>query len=247
METRLHVGTSGWHYEHWRGPFYSQNLSADAMLGFYAQRLGTVEINNSFYHLPTAQTFCGWREQTPPGFLFSVKASRYITHMKKLKDPEPALAKFLAHAAKLEEKLGPILFQLPPHWRVNLERLEAFLATLPSGHRYAMEFRDPSWFAREVYDALERRNVAFCIFDLAGEQSPEVLTADFAYVRLHGPAEWKYAGRYSKTQLRRWLELARGWFGQGACEVFIYFDNDEAGYAALNAMELRALASDRPG
>ncbi len=243
---RIRVGTSGWHYAHWRGPFYLQKFPAEEMLDFYCQRLATVEINNSFYHLPSKETFRRWRQQTPPGFLFAVKASRYITHMKKLKDPKPALRRFLSHAEALGVKLGPILFQLPPRWGRDAARLKEFLAALPKKHgsaslttsRYAFEFRDPSWFHREIYALLEKHNAAFCAFDLAGQESPRLATADFAYLRLHGPSEHKYQGRYTRGQLRGWLGTIQGWLQAGAREVYVYFDNDQAGYAALNALEL---------
>lgn len=235
------VGTSGWHYPHWRGPFYPEKLPAEKMLGFYAARLRTVEINNSFYHLPEKRTFRQWREQTPPGFLFAVKASRYITHMKKLKDPAEPLGLFLAHAERLGPKLGPVLFQLPPRWGRDPGRLAGFLEALPRRLRCAFEFRDPSWFHAEVYRRLEKHNAAFCVFDLGGEESPRLLTADFAYLRLHGPAAMKYAGRYTTRQLADWLRTIQEWQQQGARAVYVYFDNDQAGYAARNALELAAM------
>jgi uncharacterized protein YecE (DUF72 family) len=241
MKARIRVGTSGWHYPHWLGPFYPEALPTAEMLEYYAQRLRTVEINNSFYHLPAKETFRAWKEQTPKGFIFAVKASRYITHMKKLKDPEQALAKFLSHTEELVEKLGPVLFQLPPRWGRDSARLATFLEALPKNHRCAFEFRDPSWFHPEICRLLERYNAAFCVFDLAGLRSPMPLTADFAYLRLHGPSEYRYAGRYSRSQLRDWLQCCVKWFRQGAREVFIYFDNDQAGYAALNALELKEM------
>jgi uncharacterized protein YecE (DUF72 family) len=244
-QSRIRVGTSGWHYPHWVGPFYPEKMKSAEMLGFYFQRLRTVEINNSFYHLPAPETFRSWKQQTPDDFVFAVKASRYITHLKKLKDPEQAVAKFFLHASKLGSKLGPILFQLPPHWNADAARLKDFLSALPRAHRYAFEFRDPSWFHRDIYQLLERHNAAFCIYDMACQESPRLLTADFAYLRLHGPSHWKYAGRYSHAQLRAWLCLAVSWLDQGAQEIFIYFDNDEAGYAALNALELQEMARRR--
>lgn len=242
MSGAIRVGTSGWHYIHWRGPFYPDNLRNEDLLNFYARRLGTVEINNSFYHLPNKETFRLWREQSPNDFVFAVKASRYITHMKKLKDPGQAVEKFFSHADELKEKLGPILFQLPPRWRRDTRRLEDFLQALPRTCRHAFEFRDPSWFHSETYALLEKHRAAFCVFDLAGQESPQVLTTEFAYIRLHGPGELKYAGRYTKGQLRRWVEVSEKWLAAGAEEVFVYFDNDQAGYAALNAIELQEMA-----
>ncbi len=242
MAERIRIGTSGWHYGHWRGPFYPTKMKSEQMLDFYCQQLATVEINNSFYHLPAKETFRQWRRRTPAPFLFTVKGSRYITHMKKLKDPKPALRKFLSHARELGPKLGPVLFQLPPRWGRDPGRLKDYLAALPKKHRYAFEFRDPSWFHREIYALLERYHAAFCVFDLAGQRSPQPLTADFAYLRLHGPAAQAYAGRYTRTQLRGWLRSCRRWLAEGARQVFVYFDNDQAGYAALNALELARLA-----
>jgi len=239
------VGTSGWHYAHWRGPFYRERFPAEEMLAFYCKHFDTVEINNSFYQLPEKKTFRAWRRQTPAGFLFSVKASRYITHMKKLKHPQQPLRKFLSHARELGPKLGPVLFQLPPRWRRDASRLRDFLQALPSTTRYAFEFRDPSWFHRETYALLEKHNAAFCVFDLAGMTSPKELTADFAYLRLHGPSEFRYQGCYTRAQLRGWLKSIREWQRAGVGAVFVYFDNDQNAYAARNALELAALL--RPG
>lgn len=243
MAGRIHVGTSGWHYQHWRGPFYPAGIRAEEMLNYYVRHFQTVEINNSFYHLPSRQTFRLWNEQAPPQFLYAVKASRYITHLKKLNDPAASVEKFFEHASALEKKIGPILFQLPPHWHRDVARLKAFLEALPKGYRCAFEFRDPSWFDAGVDELLKEHNAALCVFDLAGQQSPQSLTANFAYLRLHGPAEQKYAGRYTRQQLHAWLELCGKWINQGARQVFIYFDNDQAGYAALNALEMQEIAA----
>ena len=240
--TSIRVGTSGWHYPHWRGPFYPERFPAEEMLGFYCERLSAVELNNTFYRLPEKKTFRQWRRQTPPKFLFAVKASRYITHMKKLKEPRQPLRKFLSHARELGPKLGPILFQLPPRWGRDAGRLRAFLEALPGRYRYAFEFRDPSWFHRETYRLLEQHNAAFCVFDLAGLESPRLATADFAYLRLHGPSQQSYQGRYTRRQLRDWLRTLRDWQRAGARTVYVFFDNDQAGYAALNARELAAMA-----
>jgi uncharacterized protein YecE (DUF72 family) len=237
---RVHIGTSGWHYNHWRGPFYPEKLPAAKMLEFYFAQLDTVELNNSFYKLPSVQTFETWRHATPPGFCFAVKASRFLTHNKKLKDPENALHNFLPRAEALQEKLGPILFQLPPRWRVNVERLETFLQALPRCHRYAFEFREPNWNTEAVYAILRRHNAAYCIFELDCFTSPLEVTADFAYVRLHGPGG-KYQGCYTGATLRQWAKWIEEQKKLRA--IYIYFDNDQAGYAARNALELKRLVA----
>ncbi|MGE5335192.1 MAG: DUF72 domain-containing protein [Nitrososphaerota archaeon] len=236
----VYVGTSGWHYPHWRGVFYPADLPVRDWLSFYAQRYETVEINSSFYRLPAVETLATWVNDTPPAFCFAAKASRYLTHMKKLKDAEPALATFLTRIEVLGAKLGPILFQLPPHWHCDLERLEAFLAILPRQYRYAFELRDPSWQTPSVLALFARYRAATCIFDLAGVQSPLNLTTDFVYVRLHGPGD-PYQGCYSQDVLLAWAERLRGWRSQLSAGIYVYFDNDQAGYAARNASELRAL------
>lgn len=240
MAGKLWIGTSGWHYDHWRGEFYPDNLAADRMLAFYCRSFRTVEINNSFYRLPARETFDDWRTQTPPGFLFAVKASRFITHMKKLKDPAPALALLFSRASALRGKLGPVLFQLPPGWRLNLERLRAFLAALPRGHDYVFEFRNETWFSDEVFELLDRSGVGFCIYQIAGRVSPIRVTGRLAYVRLHGPTEKAYQGSYPDEDLRRWARAATAWTRAGK-DVYVYFDNDQAGFAAADAARLARL------
>jgi uncharacterized protein YecE (DUF72 family) len=233
---QIHIGTSGWTYPHWRGPFYPEDLPDDQRLRFYAEHLTSVEINNSFYHLPEKSTLVRWRDSTPADFVFTAKASRYITHMKKLKDPQASVHRFMERIADLGDKLGPILFQLPPRWRLNIERLARFLEALDSDQRYAFEFRDPSWFDDRVYALLEHHRCAFCIYELAGMPSPKELTADFVYVRLHGPGE-AYQGSYDTRTLAGWAGAFSSWRSVGR-EVYCYFDNDEAGYAAGNALQL---------
>jgi uncharacterized protein YecE (DUF72 family) len=237
--TNIHIGTSGWHYEHWKGVFYPEGVSGDGLLGYYTGKFQTVELNNTFYQLPRETTLMHWRDMAPEGFIFSVKASRYITHMKKLKDPKEPLSNFLKRIEALGDRLGPILFQLPPRWRSNPERLASFLKILPEGFRYAFEFRDPSWFNREVYDMLMEHGAAFCIFDLAGMLSPKEMTAEFVYVRLHGPAG-AYQGQYDAAALAGWAGAFSTWSRQGY-EIFCYFDNDEAGYAAQDALRLKEM------
>ncbi|HEY9854310.1 MAG TPA: DUF72 domain-containing protein, partial [Stenomitos sp.] len=160
----IRIGTSGWHYAHWHGTFYPAELPTSAWLDYYCRCFDTVEINNSFYRLPSETTLAAWRDAVPAGFSFAAKASRYLTHMKKLKDPESALHTFLPRLEALGPTLGPILFQLPPRWRLNLERFAAFLAVLPRTHRYAFEFRDPSWHVSEVYALLRRHGMAYCVY-----------------------------------------------------------------------------------
>lgn len=239
----VHLGTSGWHYQHWKGNFYPADLPASKMLGYYVQRFDSVEINNSFYRLPAPGVFAGWREATPAGFLFAVKASRFLTHNKKLKDPESALDKFLPRAAELGGKLGPILFQLPPRWRCNAQRLEAMLSILPRELQYVFEFREPTWLCEEVFRILRRYNAAFCIFELAGYHTPFQLTADWTYVRLHGPGG-KYQGSYSEEKLGEWAQRVAEW-SRTLHQVFVYFDNDQAGYAAQNALTLKRLLAGK--
>jgi len=237
-----YIGTSGWHYDHWKGPFYSSGLPEKAFLQYYAGSFGTAEINNSFYRLPERKTLLRWRSAVPEDFVFSVKASRYLTHMKKLKDPKEPLERLFDRVDALEDKLGPILFQLPPRWRSNPTRLEGFLEALLEGKRYAFEFRDRSWFDEKNYELLKSHGSAFCVYDLDGTISPEEITADFAYVRLHGP-DGPYRGRYGAERLARWAGTVSAWLKEGL-DVYCYFDNDEAGYGALDALELARMMEE---
>jgi uncharacterized protein YecE (DUF72 family) len=239
MNAGIYIGTSGWHYDHWEGPFYPPGLPDEAFLRYYAARFGTAEINNSFYRLPEKKALLRWREAVPEGFVFAVKASRYLTHMKKLKDPWEPLEKLLDRVSVLGEKLGPVLFQLPPRWGSNPERLEGFLEILPEDQRYAFEFRDPSWFEDEVYGMLAKHRAAFCVYDLGGKTSPKEITAAFAYVRLHGP-DGPYRGRYGPQRLAGWAGTFSAWRKKGL-DVYCYFDNDEAGYAAQDALRLKQM------
>ncbi len=239
----LRIGTSGWHYKHWIGRFYPPRTPASQMLTFYQERFDTVELNNSFYHLPKESALERWRGSTPANFRFAVKGSRFLTHMKKLKDAQTGVTRFLNSVEVLGEKLGPILFQLPPNWEVDYERLRSFLDILPDYHRYAFEFRNVSWEVQEIYDLLSRYKCAHCAFDLAGYQSPIRLTADFAYVRLHGPGG-KYQGSYGDQALGHWAERIAAWRKQLAA-IYMYFDNDDSGYAAFNAVRLEELIASR--
>lgn len=235
----IHIGTSGWHYQHWKGSFYPPELSDTKLLSYYLKYFHTAEINNSFYQLPLKKTFEQWRNTVPSKFIFSVKASRYITHMKKLKNPQEALTNFLKRIDTLENNLGPVLFQLPPRWKCNPERLKSFLDILPSHYKYTFEFRDPSWFNQEVYEILNHYGASFCIYDLNRRLSPKKVTANFIYIRLHGP-EGPYQGKYNPQILSHWVQDFLDWAQQNK-EVYCYFDNDQAGFAVQNALEIKEL------
>ncbi|NLC71352.1 MAG: DUF72 domain-containing protein [Desulfuromonadaceae bacterium] len=235
----VHIGTSGWHFGHWRGTFYPNRLPPREMLHFYAGRLQATEINNSFYRLPDVSALENWRDTVPEDFVFAVKASRFITHMKKLKDPSASLGVFLERIQVLGRKLGPVLFQLPPRWRCDSKRLRNFLKEIPSGWRCAFEFRDESWLAEEVFAALSEAGAAFCIFDLDGCLSPLTVTADFVYLRLHGPGG-AYQGSYDDEALTEWARRIDRWAAEGR-DVFCFFDNDQSGYAPLNALALQRM------
>lgn len=233
------IGTSGWSYNHWQGHFYPENIAHKDMLKYYVKNFPTVEINNSFYHLPDKKTLQNWHESVPDNFIFTAKASRYITHMKKLKDPKNSLSAFFDHINVLDDKLGPILFQLPPHWGMNIERLSEFLDVLSDDYRYAFEFRDQSWHSSEVYDLLSKHNASLCIYELDGFLSPKEITTDFVYVRLHGP-NGAYQGNYDTHTLSGWAGAFSTWSSQNL-KVYCYFDNDEVGYAAQNALKLNEM------
>ena len=237
----IRIGTSGWHYRHWIDHFYPVGLHSDDWLAHYARHFHCVEINNSFYRLPSASSIDAWLQQTSPGFTFALKASRYITHMKKLHDCAAPLAEFVRLARRFGERLAVILFQLPPRWHVNAQRLADFLALLPKDLAYAVEFRDPSWHIDDIYRLLEEHRVAFCQFDLDRLTSPSVVTADLVYVRLHGP-DAPYSGRYPGRELRGWAERLRAWDGQGR-EVYLFFDNDQRAAAIHDALALQRLVS----
>lgn len=234
---RVRVGCSGWQYRHWKGDFYPGDLPQARWFGRYAQAFDTVEINNSFYRLPPAETFVKWREQAPRGFLYAVKASRFLTHMKKLKDPEDPLSRFFDNARHLGPHLGPILYQLPPGWGVDVPRFEHFLRALPRGYRHAVEFRETSWYDERILGLLRRHRVALCLHDMQGSATGQMVVGPFVYVRFHfGTA--RYGGRYSDDRLDGWAD----WLADRAAEgldVFAYFNNDTGGHAPRDAVRLR--------
>jgi uncharacterized protein YecE (DUF72 family) len=235
----LKIGTSGWSYNHWQGLFYPKELSKEKWLEYYCQHFDTIELNNTFYHLPKLTTFEKWHQRTPKDFLFSVKASRFLTHILKLNNAREPLKNLLDNASGLQEKLGPILFQFPPNFGLDRERLKKFVKILPTDQRLAFEFRHPSWFCDEVYDLLKKNNLALTFSDTPNYPLVEKVTADFIYIRLHGHAKL-YASKYSTAELKNWAERIKNWRKQNL-NVFVYFDNDASAYAIQNAQDLKKL------
>ncbi|WP_394773065.1 DUF72 domain-containing protein [Flavobacterium sp.] len=236
MQNQIYIGTSGWSYKHWRGTFYPQEVKVKDQFNYYLENFNTVEINNTFYNLPAQETFLNWKKNTPDDFTYVIKASRYITHMKKLHDPAASIVQFMDRIILLEEKLGAVLFQLPPFMKPDLVLLENFLIALPKKFRYVFEFRNIAWYTPELYLVLKKYNCAFCIYELAGHISPLEITADFVYLRLHGPGD-KYQGSYSDEALKNWAKQCKNWLKTK--DVFVYFDNDQNGYAPFNALKLK--------
>jgi len=233
----IRIGCSGWQYQHWRGEFYPTELSQSRWFTHYALIFDTVEINNSFYRLPDAGTFAKWRDQASRRFLYAVKASRFLTHMKKLKDPEEPIARFFDRAKHLGSHLGPVLYQLPPRWPVDLPRFEHFLAALPGGIQHTVEFRETSWYDKRVYELLRRYKVAMCLHDMEGSASERRVVGPFVYVRFHHGTK-KYGGRYSDAKLDAWAEWLSERVTEGV-DVFAYFNNDIGGHAPHDAIRLR--------
>jgi uncharacterized protein YecE (DUF72 family) len=258
---RIRIGCSGWQYRDWRGRFYPVDLPARRWLPYYAERFDTVEVNNSFYRLPQAETFAVWREATPPDFVLAVKASRFLTHIKRLRDPGPPLALLFQRALALGRKLGPVLYQLPPTQRYDAERLRTFLAALPRRAAdvpgparpasilhlapprqrllHAIEFRDPSWYRTDVFESLAGAGVALCLHDKAGSELDADPGGPFFYVRFHGTSG-RYHGSYPRQALAAWAPRLRA-AAEGGRDVYVYFNNDVGGAAVRNARMLKRL------
>ncbi len=234
---RYFIGTSGWHYDDWRGRFYPAKLPKARWLEFYARHFNTLELNNSFYHLPSEAAFTNWYNASPPDFVFSVKVSRFITHIKRLKDCDDAIDNFMSRARLLKEKLGPLLYQLPPGLHRDNERLEAFLEKLPPDLQHVLEFRHTSWLTAEIFDILRRYRAGLCVFDMPTLTSPLVATANFAYIRFHG-REGLYSSCYTDAEMSDWAKRI-GELAPKLESVYIYFNNDVAGYALENARSIR--------
>ncbi len=246
MRGALVCGTSGWQYREFRGAFYPEELRSADLLRYYSERFSAVEVNSTFYHFSRPSTFAKWRGETPDHFSFAIKANRYFTHFHRLGDPEDRMPAFIESLDALGDKLGPILFQLPPSLHFDPDRLEAFIERLPREDRlrYVFEFRHPTWDCDETYEILSRSNVAICVYDLRGYQSPPMLTANFGYVRLHGPLKQPYRGSYSDEALQTWAKRLKKWTGSGR-DAFIFFDNTMTADAIPNAEFLiRAFARE---
>ncbi|MBM3253312.1 MAG: DUF72 domain-containing protein [Candidatus Omnitrophica bacterium] len=236
------IGTSGWFYEHWFGRFYPSGLSKRELLSYYCKYFNTVELNNSFYHLPSENAVNCWRESTGKNFLFSVKASRLITHYRKLKNIDGLLKSFLKRMSLLNGRLGPLLFQLPPAFSKNTYLLKEFLERLPKRLKKSIEFRNESWICKEVFRLLTEFNVAFCIISMPDFPLVFEKTADFAYIRLHGK-EMLYGSEYREEELIGFAQKINGFLKNGI-DVYIYFNNDANAYAVKNALFLKGILRD---
>jgi uncharacterized protein YecE (DUF72 family) len=236
----LYVGTSGWQYRDWRGPFYPSGLAQARWLQHYAESFQTVELNNSFYRLPEASSFDHWREETPRDFVLAVKASRFLTHVKRLRDPEGPVDLFMERAGRLGPKLGPVLVQLPPRFRAEPERLAATLDRFPRKVRVAVEFRDDSWYTEDVRRILEEHGCALCLADSPHRRTPEWRTSSWGFVRFHEGSATP-SPCYGERALTTWAErIARHW--KPNQDVFCYFNNDRHACAVRDATVFAGLA-----
>jgi len=239
MGRRYWIGTSGWVYPHWRSVFYPADLKQRDWFAHYARHFRTVEINNTFYRLPKEQAWERWREQAPPGFRYAVKGSRYITHIKRLRDCDEPVRTFVDRARLLRSRLGPVLWQLPPQMICDLDRLEAFLLLLPRDVHHVFEFRRRDWFQPETFALLRRHRAGFCAYHMVDEETPFEATTSFAYLRFHGSDDL-YAGRYTDRQLASWAKRLRA-LPRSVRHAYVYFNNDAFGYAIENANTLRGM------
>ena len=247
---RLLVGTSGWSYSSWKGVFYPEDLPSQRYLAFYSGEFPTTEINYSFYHLPKPETYAKWTAQVPDGFVFAVKASRFITHVKRLADVEEAWTRFFENALALGSHFGPILLQFPPSFRCDRKRLAGFLRSVQNHAsksrllRLAFEFRHDSWFTEEIYKLLRQHKAALCIADSPRYPRRDRVTTDFVYIRFHGRTEL-FASKYSEGELSEEAKLIRRYLRDGL-DVYVYFNNDALGHAVDNAKFLTNLVDHKP-
>lgn len=237
QKCEIRIGTSGWHYNHWQRRFYPEQLRKHEWFEYYAKSFDTVEINNTFYQLPKEASLQRWYDLAPANFVYSVKANRFITHIKRLKDAADSLEQFSQRISILGEKLGPVLYQLPPNLRKDLGLLRAFLQLIAKQKPAVFEFRHESWFSQDCYQLLEQFGKNFCIHDLPGAGAPQVITGGLIYIRFHGPGA-RYAGKYSKTALAGWAKWIKEHLASVQA-VYAYFNNDVDANAVYNAKELR--------
>ncbi len=239
----FNIGTSGWSYDGWLGNFYPEKIKSNLILPFYATMLDSVELNNSFYQIPKEKNVKNWVSLTPENFIFSCKANRYITHFKKLVDTTESVEKLLQAFSNFEQKLGPILFQFPPSWPIDLPCLEKFIAHLPKQYLYTFEFRHLSWFCEGLYELLHNNQMCLCFYDHKRYRSPEIVTSQFIYVRMHGPQEDAYKGAYEDSTLREYAQKFANWRTEGKA-IYCYFDNDEKANAPQDAQRLKKMLSN---
>jgi uncharacterized protein YecE (DUF72 family) len=239
---RVLIGTSGWHYDSWRGPFFPKGLPLAKQLEYYAGQFPTTELNGVFYRTPSLETVKNWRARTEENFVFAWKASKFITHWKRLSDTSKnSLELIEERLALLGDKAGPVLFQLPPQFKVDADRLASFLKLLPRKRRYSFEFRHSSWYQRDILKLLSQKNISLCLSDHHDAPAPWKRTADFVYIRGHGPGG-QYRGHYGLQTLSNWADRIKSWKKQG-CDVFVYFDNDQKSAAPADARQLQHLLS----
>jgi uncharacterized protein YecE (DUF72 family) len=237
---RVLIGTSGWHYDSWRGPFFPKKLPIKYQLQYYASQFSTTELNGVFYRTPTPKAVRSWREQAGDDFVFAWKASKFITHWKRLSGNSANSLELLEdRLSLLGEKAGPVLFQLPPNFQADADRLESFFKLLSKKRRYSFEFRHSSWYAPHILRLLSQQNISLCLSDHHDAPAPWKRTADFVYVRGHGPGG-RYKGHYRPDVLVSWAKRIKSWKKQG-CDVFVYFDNDQKSAAPADALKLRQL------
>jgi uncharacterized protein YecE (DUF72 family) len=239
----IRVGCSGWSYPHWRRRFYPEKVPAREYFAFYAQHFNTVELNNSFYRQPSRERFAAWGEQAPTGFLFAVKGSRYITHIKRLVVEPKSIDLVVESAQGLGDKLGPILFQLQENFHLDLERLERFVGMLPQDVRFTLEFRHDSWLVPSVFEVLRKHRIALCIPDHPRMPKSFEITSSFTYIRMHLPP---HGLGYGERALQPWAERVLEWRHQ-KLDVFVYFNNDMEGHAVKDARTLITLVADKVG
>jgi len=239
---KIYIGTSGWNYSSWKGKFYPGELAQKEWLAYYSKRFNSVEINNTFYQLPKKHTFKNWAGSTPKDFIFSVKASRYITHLKKLNQSGEVVNKLINHSSELKGKLGIFLFQMPGNQSKDMEKLKIFLNELPDKYRYAFELRNDSWFDKDVFMLLDKNNCGIVINSSPDFPFHNIATGNICYIRMHGSKKL-YSSRYSDDELKEFAEIILKYHNRGF-HSFVYFNNDVHGYAVENADTIQKLVND---